>query len=224
MKITAVILGGGRGERTGFNRPKQFMNLGGRPLFDYSAEKFQALGVNTIVAVLVEDYDRYYRVHPAINQIAPAGLTRQQSVLNGLKVCPPGTDIVIIHDSARPFFSTTGVKKALDLLGQNRYDGLALAIPATDTLVEIKEGKIVGFPERGAIYQTQTPQIFFYEKFFNACLKLQELNFTDDLSLAFSAGLRCGLVEGSRLNFKITTELDWLMAEKILSSGGLEFV
>lgn len=224
MKITAVILGGGRGQRTGFDRPKQFMNLGGRPLFDYSVEKFQALGVDVLVAVLVENYEKYYRIHPAINHVAPAGPSRQQSVLNGLKVCPPDTDTVIIHDSARPFFPMTSVKKALDLLSQNKYEGLALAVPATDTLVEIRKGEIAAFPERDAFYQTQTPQIFFYEKFLNACLKLQDVNFTDDLSLAFSAGLKCGLVEGSRLNFKITTEIDWLMAEKILSSGGLEFV
>ena len=224
MKITAVILGGGRGLRTGFTQPKQFLNLGRRPLFDYSVEKFMSAGVDTIVAVLVEDYASYYQPHPAITRIAPAGATRQQSVFNGLQACPADTDIVIIHDSARPFFPPTAVKKAIELLAQGKYEGLALAIPATDTLVEIKEGEIVRFPERSAFFHTQTPQLFFFKKFWPACQKFQDENFTDDLSLAFAAGLQCGLVEGSRLNFKITTELDWLMAEKILNSGGLELI
>lgn len=222
MKIAAVILGGGRGQRTGFPRPKQFLKLGECPLFDYSVEKFQALDVETIVAVLVEDYEKYYRLHPAIGRVAPAGSTRQQSVLSGLKACPAETDLVIIHDAARPFFPPTSVKKALDLLARREYEGLALAVPAVDTLVEMRNGEIAGFPERSSFYHTQTPQLFFYKKFYEAALKFQNQTFTDDLSLAFTAGLKCGLVEGSRLNFKITTELDWLMAEKILSSGALE--
>ncbi|MBC7362991.1 MAG: 2-C-methyl-D-erythritol 4-phosphate cytidylyltransferase [Candidatus Aminicenantes bacterium] len=224
MKITAVILGGGRGLRTGFTQPKQFLKLGGRPLFDYSVEKFQSAGVESIVAVLVEDYASYYQPHPAITHIAPAGPTRQQSVFNGLKVCPADTDIVIIHDSARPFFPPTAVNKAIKLLAQGKYEGLALAIPATDTLVETKGGEVVRFPERSAFFHTQTPQLFLFKKIWAASQLFSEQNFTDDLSLAFAAGLKCGLVEGNRLNFKITSEVDWLLAEKILNSSGLKFI
>jgi len=223
MKISAVILGGGRGTRVGFSAPKQFILLRNRPLFDYSVEKFVALKVDFIVAVLVNNYKDFYQPHPAISVIAPAGETRQYSVLNGLKVCPENTDLVIIHDSARPFFPLKRVAESLKLLAEGKYDGLALAVPTTDTLVEVEKGKIVSFPVRSKIFHTQTPQLFQFTKILKAYQDLKNQNFTDDLSVAKAAGLSCGLVEGSRMNFKITTEIDWYLAEQLLDSGGLEF-
>jgi len=222
MKTAAIILGGGRGARLGFARPKQFARLKDRPLFDYSVEKFAALKVDTVVAVLVEDYQNYYQPHPAINVLATAGPSRQHSVLNGLRACPDDTGLVFIHDSARPFFPTEGLKEGLKLLEENTYDGLALAVPATDTLVLIEEGKVVSFPDRQKIFQTQTPQIFRFREIRQAYEKLQEQTFTDDLSLARASGLRCGLIRGSQMNFKITSEIDWLLAERLLDSGRLE--
>lgn len=103
IKTAAIILGGGKGIRCGFLSPKQFLLLGDRPLLDYSVEKFLALGIDTIVAVLINDYASYYQPHPGISHIALGGEERQASVLNGLRVCPPGIDLIIIHDAARPF-------------------------------------------------------------------------------------------------------------------------
>ena len=64
MKTAAIVLGGGCGVRSGFSVPKQFLPLGGRPLFDYSVEKFLSLGIDLIVAVLINDYQKYYQPHP----------------------------------------------------------------------------------------------------------------------------------------------------------------
>lgn len=224
MKTTAIILGGGRGTRLGFTVPKQFARLGGRPLFDYSVEKFTALKVDTMVAVLVEDYRDYYQPHPAITIIAPAGPSRKQSVLNGLRACPADTELVLIHDSARPFFPLQSLAGGLKLLAENAYDGLALALPSTDTLVEVEASRVAGFPDRRKIYRTQTPQLFRFLLIREAYERWRDQEFTDDLSLAWAAGLRCGLLEGSLINFKITTETDWLLAERLLNSGGLEFL
>ncbi|MGB9892938.1 MAG: IspD/TarI family cytidylyltransferase [Candidatus Saccharicenans sp.] len=224
MKISAVILGGGRGTRVGFSAPKQFVPLRNRPLFDYSVEKFLALKVDFIVAVLVNDYKKFYQPHPAISMIAPAGKTRSDSVLNGLKACPENTDLVIIHDSARPFFPLKSVAESLKLLADGKYDGLALAVPETDTLVEVEGTKIVSFPRRDKIFHTQTPQLFHFTKILMAYQNLKGQSFTDDLSVAKESGLKCGLVEGSQMNFKITTEIDWYLAEQLLASGGLEFI
>ncbi|MCX8160719.1 MAG: 2-C-methyl-D-erythritol 4-phosphate cytidylyltransferase [Candidatus Saccharicenans sp.] len=224
MKITAIILGGGRGTRLGFTVPKQFARLGGRPLFDYSVEKLAALKVDTITAVLVDDYANYYQPHPAISLIAPAGESRQQSVLNGLQACPADTDLVIIHDSARPFFPLHSLEQGLTLLKENRYDGLALAIPSIDTLAAVEDQRVVSFPDRRKIYRTQTPQMFRFREIKLAYERQREQSYTDDLSVAWACGLRCGLVEGSQMNFKITTEIDWLLAESLLNSGGLELI
>ena len=212
MKTAAIVLGGGCGVRSGFPVPKQFLPLGGRPLFDYSVEKFLSLGIDLIVAVLSNDYQKYYQPHPGIGLIAPGGEERQWSVLNGLRICPPETGLVIIHDAARPFFPGERVKEGLKLLEDNLYDGLALAIPAVDTLVEVEEGKIISFPDRQKIYQTQTPQLFRFEAMFKAYQQLGSQR-------PFTAGLRCGLVNGSQLNFKITTHLDWELAEKIIKDS-----
>ncbi|MGB9907167.1 MAG: 2-C-methyl-D-erythritol 4-phosphate cytidylyltransferase [Candidatus Saccharicenans sp.] len=224
MTTAAIILGGGRGTRLGFSVPKQFVQLGNRPLLDYSVEKFVAIKVELIVAVLIESYQKYYQPHPAISLVVPGGQTRQQSVLNGLRACPEETELVIIHDAARPFFPLKSLEEGLSLLVEDRYDGLALAVPTVDTLVEVSGQQVVSFPDRKKIFRTQTPQLFRFRPLRQAYEKWSEREFTDDLSLALAAGLRCGLVNGSQMNFKITTEIDWLLAEQLLSSGGLESV
>ncbi|MDD8020894.1 MAG: IspD/TarI family cytidylyltransferase [Acidobacteriota bacterium] len=222
MKTAVIILAGGHGTRCGFPRPKQFLLLGGRPLIDYSVEKFLSLHPGIIIAVLVNNYQKYYRPHPGISLIAPGGKERQASVLNGLSSCPAGTELVIIHDAARPFFPLAGVRAGLQLLANDKYDGLALASPAVDSLVEVNDGEIVSFPDRKKIYQTQTPQLFQYPAMLKACQKLcgqKSFAFTDDLSVAYAAGLRCSLVEGSQMNFKITTRFDWELAGQLLKTG-----
>jgi 2-C-methyl-D-erythritol 4-phosphate cytidylyltransferase len=224
MKTAAVILGGGRGARLGFPQPKQFVLLGNRPLVDYSIEKFVALKVDVIVAVLINDYQKYYQLHPAISLVAPAGKIRQESVFNGLKACPEETEVVFIHDSARPFFPLRNIEEGIELLKKKEFEALAPAIPSTDTLVEVQGRRVISFPNRQKIYRTQTPQIFLYPKILKAYENLKEQSFTDDLSVAHRAGWRCGLIEGSQMNFKITTEFDWHLAEDLLSSGGLEFI
>jgi 2-C-methyl-D-erythritol 4-phosphate cytidylyltransferase len=224
MKTAAIILAGGRGTRLGFASPKQFVLLGNRPLIDYSVEKFMALKVEPIVVVLVDDYKKYYRLHPAISTVAPAGKIRQESVFNGLKACPEDTEIVFIHDAARPFFPLRNIEEGIKLLTKNEFDGLAPAIPSTDTLVETQGRQVISFPDRQKIYHTQTPQIFYYSRILKAYESLKDRTFTDDLSVAHWTGMRCGLVEGSQMNLKITTELDWHLAEELLSSGGLEFI
>jgi len=224
MKTAAIILAGGRGIRLGFASPKQFVSLGNRPLIDYSVEKFVALKVENIVAVLVDDYQKYYRLHPAISGVARAGKIRQESVFNGLKACPENTEIVFIHDAARPFFPLRNIEEGIRLLIKNEFDGLAPAVPSTDTLVETQGRQVISFPDRQKIYRTQTPQIFYYSRILKAYESLKDRTFTDDLSVAHRAGMRCGLIEGSQMNLKITTELDWHLAEELLSSGGLEFI
>ncbi len=221
MKKAAIILGGGRGTRLGRAVPKQFARLGGKPLFDYSVEKFLLLKTEVMVAVLVEDYASFYQPHPAITAVVPGGATRQQSVLNGLRSCPEDTEVVLIHDAARPFFPVEKVAEALKKLTEKEFDGLALAIPSTDTLAEVEGQQVVSFPDRRRIFRMQTPQLFRFKEIRRAYEEMQDRSFTDDLSLALAAGLRCGWVEGSELNFKITTELDWQLAGNLLESGRL---
>jgi 2-C-methyl-D-erythritol 4-phosphate cytidylyltransferase len=152
--------------------------------------------------------------------VVPGGQELQASVLNGLNSCPPETELVIVHDAARPFFPLEGVRKGLKLLEDDQSDGLALAIPAVDTLAEVVEGKIVSFPDRQKFYQTQTPQLFRFQAIFKAYQQFGgQMSFTDDLSVAYAAGLRCGLVEGSQQNFKITTSLDWEIAGRLIKAG-----
>lgn len=222
MKTAAIILGGGQGTRLGFSVPKQFIRLGSRPLLDHSVEKFLPLKLEPIVAVLLKGYQKYYQPHPAISLIVSGGQTRQQSVLNGLRACPEDIEFVVIHDAARPFFPLQSLKEGLSLLAEGRFEGLALAVPSVDTLIEVDGQQVVSFLDRQKIFRTQTPQLFRFQPIKQAYEKWQDREFTDDLSLALAAGLRCGLVKGDQLNFKITTELDWLLAEQLLNSGRLE--
>jgi 2-C-methyl-D-erythritol 4-phosphate cytidylyltransferase len=213
-KVGAIIVAGGSGERFGRGRPKQFVKLAGKPVIDHAVDGIAASGlVDFIVAVIPPGFKGYKR-NPRINFIAPGGKTRQESVLKGLLACPPTTDIIIIQDAVRPFISTDVIKKCLAAL--KRFQGVAAAVPSIDTLVEVRGRKIVGVPDRGKIFRNQTPQVFRYEDILRAHKKLRSRNFTDDITLAVEAGLKCGVVEGAEANLKITYSADLAIAERIL--------
>lgn len=225
-KIALVLLAAGRGERAGGDLPKQFQSLLGKPVVVHTIERliraFDGLGQLMIQPVIGTSGDEIWQrsteslARPVAEVIAnpvSGGATRQESVLNGLRALaknPP--DYVFIHDAARPFVTSAMVTHLMHAL----YDGAVGAIPAlpiSDTIVRVDEGKAVSI-NRDGLYSVQTPQAFPFGPIFEAHEAMRGQEFTDDASVLRAAGEKCAYTSGAEGNFKITNPSDFERAER----------
>jgi 2-C-methyl-D-erythritol 4-phosphate cytidylyltransferase/2-C-methyl-D-erythritol 2,4-cyclodiphosphate synthase len=223
----ALIVAAGRGERFGGALPKQYLDLGGRPLLRHSLETFCAHPAIGAVAVV------YQPEHQALYDAAIAGLallppipggsSRQGSVLKGLEgVAAEAPDRVLIHDAARPFVDAAIIDRTLAAL--EGCAGAIAAVPVIDTIkrahAHAPEPLIAGTVERGLLWRAQTPQAFRYRAILAAHRQAAGAELTDDAAVAESAGLAVSLVMGAENNFKVTTAADLERAEALLAARG----
>jgi 2-C-methyl-D-erythritol 4-phosphate cytidylyltransferase/2-C-methyl-D-erythritol 2,4-cyclodiphosphate synthase len=149
------------------------------------------------------------------------GDSRQESVLNGLTAladAPPHG--VFIHDAARPFASTELIARCMN--GLSDKDGVVPALPVTDTLKKADNGLIGETVPRDGLFRAQTPQLFLFDKLFEAH-KGAPQGLTDDAAVAEQAGLQVQLVAGEAQNIKLTTEEDFNMNTPFLPRTGSGF-
>jgi 2-C-methyl-D-erythritol 4-phosphate cytidylyltransferase/2-C-methyl-D-erythritol 2,4-cyclodiphosphate synthase len=226
----ALVVAAGRGERFGAELPKQYVELGGRPLLRHSLEAFCAHPAVAGVAVV------YQPAHQALYDAATAGLpllppisggaSRQGSVLNGLEgVAGVAPDRVLIHDAARPFVDRGIIDRTLAALETSA--GAIAAVPVTDTIKRAHghagEALIAGTVDRRLLWRAQTPQAFRYRAILAAHRQAVGAELTDDAAVAESAGLAVSLVMGAEDNFKVTTAADLERAEALLAARGTTF-
>ena len=226
-KTVAIVLAGGSGSRMKNGTPKQFLELAGEPVILHSLKRFEADDrITGIVVVCREDYIGKLnellkeKGIKKVRKIVPGGMTRQESSFNGLKNCPPGTDIVLIHDSARPFVDDKIVKRTIDAA---RQTGASTAVTESrDTIIGIEGGTAVNILSRKKLRRVQTPQGFRFRTIKEAhkyALKQNIRDATDDCALVMAMGRPVKPVKGSESNMKITTLTDLYLAEQ-LSRGG----
>ena len=232
----ALILAAGTGSRMGnADKPKQFLPIYGKPLMVHTIEVFEmnpsvdAIVISTNeefiddVKVMCKQYDL-----SKVKAVVAGGATRQISVFNGLKgvqsIGAKDDDIVIIHDSARPLISQKIINDNIEAC--KKYGAVDTVIKATDTIVKSVEGeKIDDIPLRKELYQGQTPQTFKLSIIIDAhnnATKKAIPNVTDDTKLVLLQGIDVHLVEGDKLNFKITTFDDLMMLKALLKIGKSE--
>ena len=170
-KITAIILLGGVGNRFKNDTPKQFHKILNKKIYLYSLEAFYNANVcDEVILVTHPDYikevEKDISSYPPTVKIVTGGKFRQTSVLNGLKACS-FKDIVIIHDSARPFITNDIIIK--NIQGAIDYKAADTCIKSSDTLVCINDNnEIVKIPDRSKILRGQTPQTFDYALIYKA--------------------------------------------------------
>jgi 2-C-methyl-D-erythritol 4-phosphate cytidylyltransferase len=222
VKVYAVIPAGGKGKRGGTATPKQYLRFHGKELIVYTLEVFQKNNLvdeiiisaeqpyHTLLNKIAKDYNL-----TKISQLVEGGEERQDSVYNALKAIKADDgDLVAVHDAARPMLSDSILTKAINTAKEK---GNALVcLKARDTLLKgdhiVKE-----YVDRSEIYYVQTPQIFRYKDLKKAMKKAYEKNFigTDESMLIKEIGIDINIVEGSMLNFKVTTMTDIEMFEKL---------
>ncbi|NLB88720.1 MAG: 2-C-methyl-D-erythritol 4-phosphate cytidylyltransferase [Syntrophomonadaceae bacterium] len=223
--LRVVIAAAGTGSRMKSNINKQYMLLKGKPVLYYSLQTFNSSDlVDEIVVVAHPDEVDYCWENVVkkyqftkVKKIIPGGRERQDSVVQGLKNLNADTDLVAVHDGARPLLPSGLIH---EIYIEAKKHGAAIpGVPVTDTIKMVdKDGLVSATLDRSSIMAVQTPQIFAYGKL----LKAYELAFrdnfigTDDASLYEKYIGQVKLVLGDPNNIKITTPKDLIIAEQLL--------
>jgi 2-C-methyl-D-erythritol 4-phosphate cytidylyltransferase/2-C-methyl-D-erythritol 2,4-cyclodiphosphate synthase len=224
--IAVIIVAAGRGERAspdGTGEPKQYRALAGTPMLARTIQSFLDYApIAMIQPVIHPDHSARYaalslsdeRLLPPV----PGGISRQASVLEGLKaLAPHKPDLVLIQDAARPFAEPDLIGDVIAVL--QTHDGALPALVVTDTIKRSLDGVLVtGTEDRSQLYAAQTPQGFRFGQILSAHMRAASIRrqFTDDAEIAEWAGLSVALVMGSRSNIKITHPDDFERGERII--------
>jgi len=226
VKITAVIAAAGKGRRFNGSIKKQFYPIKGKQLIIWTLDAFDRNErVDGILIVLEKGDEEYfskgilskYQFSKNIRLVG-GGPQRQDSVYNGITSVPEDTDIILIHDGARPFISSEIIERVID--GAIKEGAAIAAVKQNDTTVFENGGFIKDFIDREIIYRVQTPQGFRKDLILKAFQKAYKDGFygTDESSLVVRMGEKVKIVEGSYNNIKITSQDDLYIAEKILEN------
>ena len=216
-----MLAAAGRGERLGFDRPKAFAPLGGRPLLAESLQRLEASGwVDAIVVVAPEGWEE-----PAIllaeelgcgKVVAsiPGGPSRAESVRLGLAEVPEDAAAVLVHDAARPLLPEPVIQRLLEALGEG-WDGAVPGLPVADTIKRVSDGAVVETLPRNELVAVQTPQAFAPAALRRA-FQGDVSEASDCASLVEASGGRVTVVEGDPRLLKVTTPEDLALVESWL--------
>ena len=222
---TAIIVAAGSGTRFNSEKPKQFVELAGKPLIVHTIERFESSkSIDSIVLVLPSDWLREFESiaektnFRKIIKITLGGATRAVSVRNGLDDASSDTEVVAVHDGARPLVTIeeidATVKKAMET-------GAACLVAAvTDTIKTIRNGEVDATLDRTQLRRALTPQAFRIDVLRKA-MDAAELSdaVTDECYLVEKLGHPISIVEGSSRNIKITQPEDLVFAEAVLKEN-----
>jgi 2-C-methyl-D-erythritol 4-phosphate cytidylyltransferase len=209
--VWVIVVAAGSGSR--FGRPKQYEQLGGRRVLDWSLDAARtAAGGADDGVVLVVAADRVRDPEPGADAVVAGAATRSGSVRAGLAAVPVGAGVVVVHDGARPLAGRAMFAAAVDAV-RHGTDAVVPAVAVTDTLRRRDGGAV----ERDELVAVQTPQAFRAAALRAAHAGAPEA--TDDASLVESAGGKVVLVDGSPANIKITHSADLAVADALLRTG-----
>lgn len=223
--ISAIILAGGKGKRMGAPVSKQFIEIKGKPIIYYTIKKFsENKKIDNIVVVLSKDEVGYFKenilekYNLKVDNIVIGGTERQDSVYNGLKSLEDtNTDIVLIHDGARPFISDRIIDDVIKFA--QVYGACAPGVMPKDTIKIKNESNFsVSTPDRGSLVAIQTPQVFKFNEILECHekIKINNIVVTDDTMVAEKFGYSVYLYDGEYTNIKVTTPEDLILGEKLI--------
>lgn len=214
MKVAAVIVGAGFGKRIG--KSKASILLEKKPLFYYSLQAFLASGkISQVVLVLQKKHFKIAKKFITGKKVvlAEGGQTRKDSVIKGLERVKKEIKYVLIHDCARPFLKKQLILKVIKEL--KNYPAVIPGIKVKDTLKQVQKGLVRKTLNRENILSIQTPQGFRKNLLKSEYKKYKHLKITDSAKIFEKAGHPVKIVEGDRLNFKITYQEDIFLAKII---------
>ncbi|HCJ08701.1 MAG: 2-C-methyl-D-erythritol 4-phosphate cytidylyltransferase [Lachnospiraceae bacterium] len=233
--IYGVVLAGGKGTRMGnVEKPKQFMEIGDKPIIVHTIEKFVANTQFEKVLVLspkqwikhTQDLVRKYIPGSDHVVVIEGGSTRNETIMNAIAYIEKSgkldaDTIIVTHDSVRPFVTHRILEE--NIRYAKEFGACDTVIPATDTIVESKDHQLItSIPDRSTMYQGQTPQSFkamHLRDLYESLSDTEKEILTDACKILVIKGEQVHLVEGEESNIKITYPYDMRVAEALL--GGM---
>ena len=230
--IYGVILAGGVGSRMGGDKPKQYLNLKGRPIIIYTIEKFFACPeIDRIIVLCPAQWEEHTKdlikkyISPAQKKITVTrgGATRNETIMNAVDLIEKNGDlnddtIIVTHDSVRPFVTHRIIEE--NIAACEKYGACDTVIKATDTIVESKDANAISsIPNRNYMYQGQTPQSFKAKKLkalYHSLTQEEKEILTDAAKIFVLKGETVALVDGEDFNIKITYPYDMRVARSLL--------
>lgn len=229
MHVTAIVLAAGEGRRIGGDVFKAYLPIAGRPLVLRTLDRmFAAKTVEKVILVVagneITRCNALLRADPALCarpcELQTGGATRQQSAIRGLEKIGAETDIVIIHDGARPFVSAALIDRLVEAAAEK--GAVVAGLPVRDTIKVVGGDRLIqSTPERSALWEIQTPQVFKRELIIAAheAAEKNGVQATDDAMVVERFGKPVYVLEGERTNFKITLPEDVWLAEMMICEG-----
>lgn len=230
-KKYVVMMAAGSGTRMGAQMPKQFLELDGKAILRKTIETFlEACPDISVITVLPGQYVDYWRGYCYRNNficpqiLVKGGITRFHSVRNALKKVPDGS-VVAVHDGVRPLLTEDMIRNMFDRAED--CPALIPVVPCVDTMKVLQKKvwddgseTLSAIPgqsvDRSVLYGAQTPQIFHSELLKAAYDQAYDTAFTDDASVVERYGKSLSYIIGERLNIKITTSEDLVLAEAVM--------
>jgi 2-C-methyl-D-erythritol 4-phosphate cytidylyltransferase len=238
MRMVAVVLGGGVGQRLGAGMPKQLLTLGGQTLVERCVAAFdQAPGVDEVLVVMARGYTEQVKAmladggYQKVTDVIEGGATRPDSTRVALAAIAAGGRLgatgggagldcgVLLHDAARPLVDQRIIADCVASL--EVYEAAGVAVPTSDTIVITENGVMRSVPRRETLFRCQTPQCFRLPVIARAHeLAAADPDFapTDDCGvvLRYLPDVDVHIVPGSERNIKITYPQDLAVAEALL--------
>jgi 2-C-methyl-D-erythritol 4-phosphate cytidylyltransferase len=227
-----VVLAGGRGERFGDNRPKQFIKLAGKSIIEYTIEAFDRHPMidEILVVSRFDDIDRVWEIvkkapFKKVEAVIAGGKNRFDSTHFALKALKEKSlsSKVIFHDGVRPLVSKETITLCLNEL--ERYEAVDTAMDATDTVIKIDNRWIIeDIPDRTFMKRGQTPQGFRLRtviKAYELAVSMSRKRFTCDCGVVreMLPKVEIKVVKSTEKNLKITYPIDLHTAEKYVQMG-----
>lgn len=224
MKTQAIIPTAGLGTRLKASAPKPLVLINDKPIFVHTLEVFEQCDhIDNVILVVCEDLlseiekeVQQYKLNK-VSRIVAGGQTRSESVYNGLNVTDKDTDIVLIHDGARPLITKELIQKAINLC--EHEEAVVLGIPVAPTIKRVNDEdlSVKETLDRKDLWEIQTPQVFKRELLIQGYKEAQGNHFTDDAALVEQLGIKIKILQGDHKNIKITTQEDLVIAEAFLN-------
>ena len=214
-RVAAVIVAAGRGTRAGGEIPKQWQQVAGRRVIDWTLAAFRTHPAIDEIVVVVhpDDVERLADEQNLI--VVQGGDSRSQSVSNGLRALEKNApDAVLIHDAARACVSSRVISNVIDALDQ--FVGAAPGLAVSDALWS-GDDTVSGVVDRSGLFRAQTPQGFRFAQILAAHRNAPE-DAQDDVAVARAFGIDVAITKGDPDNIKITVPADFERAERIFRS------
>ena len=229
--IYAAILAGGIGSRMASEKPKQYINIGGKPIILHTIEKFCLCSeFEEILILCPKDWIEYTKgliakhISPSERiKVIEGGSTRNETIQNAISYIEASGNldddtVIVTHDAVRPFVTYRIIKDNIE--AAVNYGACDTVVPATDTIVASEDGDVISaIPDRSKLYQGQTPQSFNalkLQKLYRSLTEDEKDILTDAAKIFVIKGEPVKLIKGETYNVKITYPYDLTVAEGLL--------